>query len=535
LNRYIMCYWCHTLGHNPKAPPHRSSRCIDPANSHGRRGRHAASTAQASAKACCCAKPETECELESTRGAGSDEDCEHCEGSTPECAICGDAGHTEEQHKCAVCSGTGHRGRDCPVVETEGLPGRRVTLYHKTSEESGRKIAASKTMRPGSQGMFGAGIYFCRRPSDCDGKAHFKGVLIKATVQLGRSLVCRKPAPKLSMAAVRKNDCISGFAPGGPGGKRDARHCVSLDEYVVYESWQVRRIEIHADKSVAPAQWPQWARTIASPGWQRSFQPAPMPEFAQPPPPAHGPLKADGTPDMRFKVNKQAAAAAAAGKGKSGCGPLKADGTPDMRFKANKKVATAAAKRAGKVGSRAPLKADGTPDMRFKANKQAAAAATRASRVGSRVPRKADGTPDMRFKANRQAAAAAAPRTRTSGGYRPLKADGTPDRRFKANRAVAASVATTPPRAPRFGSSGTTHSRSTSGVVYKRDGTPDMRYTASKAFVASGGYSSSSFSSSSYGSGGGGGSYGGGGGYGYSAPGPLKKDGTPDMRFKANW
>ena len=42
-----------------------------------------------------------------------------------------------------------------------------------------------------------------------------------------------------------------------------------------------------------------------------------------------GPLKKDGTPDMRYKTNKDAAKAKPAG-------PLKKDGTPDMRYKANK-------------------------------------------------------------------------------------------------------------------------------------------------------------------------------------------------------
>lgn len=42
---------------------------------------------------------------------------------------------------------------------------------------------------------------------------------------------------------------------------------------------------------------------------------------------ASGKMKADGTPDMRYKDNKGKAAAA---------GPLKKDGTPDMRYKANK-------------------------------------------------------------------------------------------------------------------------------------------------------------------------------------------------------
>ena len=41
-----------------------------------------------------------------------------------------------------------------------------------------------------------------------------------------------------------------------------------------------------------------------------------------------GPLKADGTPDKRYKANKAATTAAV---------PLKKDGTPDKRYKANKK------------------------------------------------------------------------------------------------------------------------------------------------------------------------------------------------------
>ena len=46
------------------------------------------------------------------------------------------------------------------------------------------------------------------------------------------------------------------------------------------------------------------------------------------------PVKADGTPDMRFKANQTAAKPAVKG-------PLKADGTPDKRFKANQTKAPA--------------------------------------------------------------------------------------------------------------------------------------------------------------------------------------------------
>lgn len=50
---------------------------------------------------------------------------------------------------------------------------------------------------------------------------------------------------------------------------------------------------------------------------------------ARPAAPTSGPLKKDGTPDMRYKTNKKTSTPAA--------GPLKKDGTPDKRYKANRK------------------------------------------------------------------------------------------------------------------------------------------------------------------------------------------------------
>lgn len=58
----------------------------------------------------------------------------------------------------------------------------------------------------------------------------------------------------------------------------------------------------------------------------------------------------------------------AATKTATTAGPTKKDGTPDMRYKANKDAAKN--KPAG------PTKKDGTADMRYKANKQAAAKST---------------------------------------------------------------------------------------------------------------------------------------------------------------
>jgi len=48
---------------------------------------------------------------------------------------------------------------------------------------------------------------------------------------------------------------------------------------------------------------------------------------------AANPTKKDGTPDMRYKANKEATKPAPAG-------PTKKDGTADMRYKANKKDTT---------------------------------------------------------------------------------------------------------------------------------------------------------------------------------------------------
>ncbi|MCF6402038.1 hypothetical protein L3C95_04085 [Chitinophaga filiformis] len=72
------------------------------------------------------------------------------------------------------------------------------------------------------------------------------------------------------------------------------------------------------------------------------------------------PVKKDGTPDKRFKENKET-------KENKAQGPVKKDGTPDKRFKENKEAKT-----------EGPKKADGTPDKRFKENKEKKAEAKKA-------------------------------------------------------------------------------------------------------------------------------------------------------------
>lgn len=83
-----------------------------------------------------------------------------------------------------------------------------------------------------------------------------------------------------------------------------------------------------------------------------------------------GPVKKDGTPDMRYNVNKQLYSACSATRSiqkSSPCGPLKKNGAPDMRYAANKQAHSRVPLSSGACG---PLKKDGTPDMRFKANRR---------------------------------------------------------------------------------------------------------------------------------------------------------------------
>lgn len=166
-----------------------------------------------------------------------------------------------------------------------------------------------------------------------------------------------------------------------------------------------------------------------------------------------GPLKEDGTPDMRCKANKEAIRSpystssvytSVSGRLPSGIrntelplpsgyvgGPLKKDGTPDMRYAANKQRCVTSLAETGPSSYR-PLKKNGTPGMRYAVNKQRCVVSSAAADASSHGPLKKNGTSDMRYAVNRrQAHCPSPPSSKTPG---PLKKNGTPDMRFKANR-----------------------------------------------------------------------------------------------------
>ena len=238
-----------------------------------------------------------------------------------------------------------------------------------------------------------------------------------------------------------------------------------------------------------------------------------------------GPLKRDGTPDMRFRVNKDTSQNGVVAARKEG--PLERDGTPDMRFKVNREAfrRSSSQKSASQVES-VPLKKDGTPDMRFRVYKTALAKSP--SPVSTSGPVKQDGTPDMRFAVNKPFRRPASPQISSSVAQSyayagPLKRYGTLDMRYAANKYFAPTSHSSSPRAGSV--SQMSSSRTPSGPL-KRDGTPDMRYAVNKsphASPVSSGYSSSGSTFSLGGSVSGSGSY-------Y----PLQSDGTSDMRCSAN-
>jgi len=79
------------------------------------------------------------------------------------------------------------------------------------------------------------------------------------------------------------------------------------------------------------AQQPKTATTDKKPASSKSATTASSATSAKPTTTSAGPTKANGTPDMRYKTNKEAAKNPQPAH-------VKKDGTPDMRYKENKKA-----------------------------------------------------------------------------------------------------------------------------------------------------------------------------------------------------
>ncbi|UJR11893.1 hypothetical protein I4U23_016071 [Adineta vaga] len=179
-----------------------------------------------------------------------------------------------------------------------------------------------------------------------------------------------------------------------------------------------------------------------------------------------------GEPDMRFAENKNVEEVEQ---------HLTQAGEPDMRFAENKNVEQV----------EQHLTQAGEPDMRFAENKNVEEVEQHLTQAGE---------PDMRFKENQEAVASAEAQTIDSGeetvaevgissgsgeGDEHLKADGTPDMRYSSNREDIAEMEETED-IPEMNEGMSTMSLDDGGAdsagdgPLKADGTPDMRFSANQ-------------------------------------------------------
>lgn len=123
-------------------------------------------------------------------GAVVQVNCARCGRSTVQLASvrdldslqCPHCGNSRRRSGCVGSDGH-HSGSRVERLNS----GPTMTLYHQTSAENAQLIIASQQMRRGSDGLCGGGIYFADSPSATDAKARSKGVVLRASVRLGRS------------------------------------------------------------------------------------------------------------------------------------------------------------------------------------------------------------------------------------------------------------------------------------------------------------------------------------------------------------
>jgi len=117
-------------------------------------------------------------------------------------------------------------------------------LYHQTDAASAQNILQTQQMKPGNGGVAGGGIYFATTPELTGHKAYRHGVILEATVALGRIHTLEAAGdPKMTLQKLKAmgfdSVCI-------------ARPVSRGQEYVVYDPKQVRNIRQHAPGASPP-------------------------------------------------------------------------------------------------------------------------------------------------------------------------------------------------------------------------------------------------------------------------------------------
>ena len=120
-------------------------------------------------------------------------------------------------------------------------------LYHQTDFATANIIIQTQKMKPGSGGLAGGGIYFATTPELTAHKAHKKGVILEATVALGR-IHTLEAAGDPTMTLQKLNSL-------GYNSVCIARAVSSGQEYVVYDPKQVSAIQVAPSHAPVQAVW----------------------------------------------------------------------------------------------------------------------------------------------------------------------------------------------------------------------------------------------------------------------------------------
>ena len=120
-------------------------------------------------------------------------------------------------------------------------------LYHQTDSFTANIIIQTQQMKPGSGGLAGGGIYFATTPELTAHKAHKKGVILEATVALGR-IHTLEAAGDPAMTLQKLNSL-------GYNSVCIARAVSSGHEYVVYDPKQVSAIQYAPSHASVQAVW----------------------------------------------------------------------------------------------------------------------------------------------------------------------------------------------------------------------------------------------------------------------------------------
>jgi hypothetical protein len=192
------CYYCHDLGHHPRAPAHRGERCRSPSNTHSKHSQ----------------RPHT------ARGGGNKPQCKYgsaCYRKNPEHLAMFD-------HTCCIQS---HGGS------------KEWTMYHGTSKSNAFRIKAGGAhgLRPSAAAgnMLGAGIYCSRDVSKAKVYAGHSegGVIFELRVKPGRVKAIRS-IPHALQQTWHEQGYDTAWVPVGvnPSGREE--DCV----------WDPRRVRI---------------------------------------------------------------------------------------------------------------------------------------------------------------------------------------------------------------------------------------------------------------------------------------------------